>query len=418
VKPMSNDWWYGSAYGLAVAGDSLLCAYSEGVAAIPTAGGKSQLTFATPVYAMAGDGDGYVVQESAAIIEHHHGSAPRVIGTSDMMTSFSGSGSMAVGGGYAYVFAYDSTKSPDPLVRAYPLDGGVEMLRYPIDGNITDVAVDGTSAVIGMEDNDGEHVVRVGAQGSKRLFHAQAYVDTVVAGDGEVAFGSNGEIYALAKGGQRARRLTTSDIGAQPLAVHKQLVYYAMYGSIFAVPVGGGAAVKVFDGTTMQDVGEYATISSIEFGNDHLYFAVTYGGTLGLYSIDEKRDVKLVWAYPVDESDGSGFFPDFAVIGATAYVHDYTHVWAIALDDGSSKVAWKHDDAQISWLDSVGPHLVAWTASPDGTELIEVMPKSGKTHVLWRSSLDGGYTSFMAAGDDAVYVVSPELYAILKIPVD
>jgi len=272
--------------------------------------------------------------------------------------------------------------------------------------------------VIGMEDNDGEHVVRVGAQGSKRLFHAQAYVDTVVTGDGETAFGSNGEIYALAKGGQRARRLTTSDIGAQPLAVHKQLVYYAMYGSIFAVPVGGGAAVKVFDGTSLPDVGEYATISSIEFGNDHLYFTVTYGGTLGLYSIDEKRTAKLVWAVPSEVAEVSGFFPDFAVIGATAYVHDYTRVWAIALGDGSSKIVWQHDDAQISWLDSVGPHLVAWTGGPDGNELIEVMPKTGKTHVLWRSYLDGGYTSYMAAGDDAVYVASPELYAILKIPVD
>jgi hypothetical protein len=134
----------------------------------------------------------------------------------------------------------------------------------------------------------------------------------------------------------------------------------------------------------------------------------------GLVQVDEERTVKQVWTY----SGQSTLAQDLASIGDTVYVHDTTTVWAYSPETGEADIVWQHADADIRWIDDAGDHLVAWVWSPDGEELIEMKPKSGKTKVLWRTYLDSGTYSTWDVGPDAVYLTSNELQSILRVPVE
>jgi hypothetical protein len=416
VTEVSNDWFVAQASALAVSGPSLLLAYPEGVLAVPRTGGAAKITFPTPIGALAADGDGYVVLQPNAIVDHQRGRAPRVIATSDIATNLAASPILALGGGYAYHVDYDQSAG-GTVLRGSPRGSGPRMLRLPLDAIVNDVAVDGDQLYASLDDPGGSHIARLGSLRTEILADLPGYADRLFAGDGEVAFLTAEQLMTVDRGGsKRPIQHDNAESGSPLAAVHHGLLYWVSYMQIWAVPVAAGARpVLVADASSLDGVAGDLQIGTIEFATDHLYFTLPYAGLQGLARVDERHHTDMLWTYARFSTDGSTLASDFTIIGDTAYAHDTYRVFAIPLDGSAATTLVTSEDDEIVWVDDAGSHLVAWTRGPDGEQLVEIDRATGKRTRRWRSNLDGGSVPNWDVGPDTVYLSSPELRSVLAI---
>jgi hypothetical protein len=408
VATLSTDEALAQATTVAVSGETVLVALADRIAGVPRDGGALTTVRTGAGLDVVADATGYVAA-GPVVVAQAHGEPARVLATSTFERDYSAFplDGLVVAGPYVYTVAYDVLAEAYVLHAAVRGQGATVLRGRP--GAPIDVASAGGRVFAVYGDAGAGTLVELGADRARVVDSSLGTVfDILTTDDAVVPIDEQGGLVVdLATG--KARRI---DVPGRPLAIHRDVLYWAQGSDIWGTRLGGGKPFFLADPLRADPGLDPAlTVAAAAFAEDAM-FIVSASDAPGVIRIDERGGATMHWRY-----DRDGFLGlDIVALDGALFVHDDERVYRLA--DGAVDVVFtdRARKREIVSLARAGDRVVAVAMGDAGTAVIAIPTGAGRARVLHESAAPISPEIF-TTGDRAVFVYVAALDAVIRIDV-